>query len=178
MPSGIDLSRSADAALDRLAARHAEHLRLSGPSPADHGRHVPRHEQTREANGVVDMVAVAEAFSIDRLLESWPTTPSASTGIWKRREKAWRDVGADLTVKTSWLPLMGYVEVRNAIQHGLGRLTAQQLDRREQTLSRIAASGVDLNGDRVTVTDDDVNRCYRTCHRFVHQADGAAFHAT
>lgn len=73
---------------------------------------------------------------------------------------------------------MGYVEVRNAIQHGLGRLTAQQLDRREQTLSRIAASGVDLNGDRVTVTDDDVDRCYRTCRRFVHHADGAAFHAT
>ncbi|MBC7678076.1 MAG: hypothetical protein H7233_03660 [Pseudorhodobacter sp.] len=85
------------------------------------------------------MVAVAEAFSIDRLLAGWPSTPPASTGTWTKREKAWRDVGADLTAATSWLPLMGYVEVRNALQYGLGPVTGQQLVRGDQPLSRIAA---------------------------------------
>lgn len=162
-------------ALDRLAARYAEHLRLVRPSSAASGRHVPRPEQTRQANAVVDMVAIAEAFSIDRLHASWPSTPPPSTSTWTKREKAWRDVGADLAASTSWLALMGYVEVRNALQHGLGRLTDQQLGRRDQTLSRIAASGVDLNGDRVTVTDGDVHGCYRTCRTFVLHADDAAF---
>ena len=171
------MSRSAEVALDRLAARYAEHLRLAQLSSSGGGRHVPRPEQTRQANAVVDMVAIAEAFSIDRLLAGWPSTPPGSTGTWKKRENAWRDVGAHLTALTSWVALMGYVEVRNALQHGLGRLTDQQLGWRDQTLSRIAASGVDVNGDRVTVTDADVHRCYRTCRRFVLQADDAAFRA-
>lgn len=164
-------------ALDRLAARYAEHLRLAGPSSVGGGRHVPRPEQTRQANAVVDMIAVAEAFSIDRLLAGWPSTPPGSIGTWKKREKAWRDVGVHLTAFTSWFALMGYVEVRNALQHGLGRLTDLQLGWRDQTLSRIGASGVDLNGDRVTVTDGDVHGCYRTCRGFVLHADEAAFRA-
>ncbi|GAB4062476.1 hypothetical protein GCM10028777_02340 [Angustibacter speluncae] len=178
MPSDNDLSRSAEAALDRLAARYAEHLHLAGSSLTDRGRHASRPEQTREANAVVDMVAVAEAFSIDRLLDSWPSTPPANVGTWKKRQKAWLDVGADLTGATSWAALMGYVEVRNALQHGLGRLTDQQMGRRDQTLTRVAASGVDLNGDRVTVRDNDVDRCYCTCRNFVHQADKIALGAT
>jgi len=177
LPSDIDLSWSAEAALDRLAARYDEHLRLSGNSPAAHGRHIRRTGQTREANAVVDMIAVTEAFSIDRLLADWPSTAPDTIGTWRKREKAWLNVGADLTTTPSWLPLMGYVEVRNALQHGLGRLTAQQLERRNQTLSRVAASGVDLNGDTVTLQADDVDRCYQTCRRFVHDADSAAFHA-
>lgn len=178
MHSDIHLSQSAEAALDRLATRYAEQRRLAGPSTYGHGRHAPRLEQTRQANAVVDMVAVAEAFSIDRLLAGWPSTPPASVGTWKKREKAWRDVRADLTATTSWLALMGFVEVRNALQHGLGRLTDQQLGGRDQTLTRISSSGVDLNGDRVTVTDVDVQRCYRTCRKFVLQADDAAFRAS
>lgn len=178
MPSGNDLSQSAEAALDRLASRYAEHLRLAGSSPVISGRHAPRPEQTRQANAIVDMVAIAEAFSIDRLVAGWPDTPTATTATWMKREKAWRKVGADLTSTKSWLALMGYVEVRNALQHGLGRLTGQQLGRRDQTLTRIAASGVDLNGDRVTVEDRDIDLCYRTCRLFVHEADDAALGAT
>lgn len=120
------------------------------------------------------MIAVAESFSIDRILAGWPDIAPASINTWAKRENAWRRVGADLALAKSWLPLMGYVEVRNALQHGLGRLTDQQFSRRDQTLRRLVACGVRLNGDRLFVTDKDVDRCYRVCREFVAFADESA----
>ena len=45
---------------------------------------------------------------------------------------------------------MGFVEVRNALAHGLGRLTDRQLGKyRGEVLPQIAAAGVRLDGDLV-----------------------------
>jgi hypothetical protein len=70
---------------------------------------------------------------------------------------------------------MGFVHVRNALQHGLGRLTDQQLYRfRDQVLNEIHASSVNLNGDMLTVTDGDVSRCGTVSAGFIRWLDSAA----
>jgi len=49
---------------------------------------------------------------------------------------------------------MGYAEVRNAMLHGLGRLTDEQLGkRRQQVLVQIKAAGVHLNGPTVMLVE-------------------------
>lgn len=75
----------------------------------------------------------------------------------------------DLATYADWPVLMGYVRVRNALQHGLGRLTDLQLygKDRAKTMASISACGVGLNGDIVTVIEADVARCYRVSAEFV-----------
>lgn len=81
---------------------------------------------------------------------------------------------------------MGFVEARNALQHGLGRLTEMQLDptsrrgrepRRTQVLRDLAACGLVLNGDRVTVLVRDVERCLVACRELVLAADAGLWPA-
>lgn len=76
---------------------------------------------------------------------------------------------------TDWLRMMGYVEIRNAIQHGLGRLTESQVSaRRHDTLRWIRASGVYLDGDQVRLAGSDVAACFATCAAFVIWLDTKA----
>lgn len=69
---------------------------------------------------------------------------------------------------------MGFVHVRNAIQHGLGRLTDQQLGKyHDEVLTQIRASSVELNGDLLVIVADDVHRCGKTCGDFIMWLDAA-----
>lgn len=176
MPNQMAVSEVAEVALGRLAARAADHWRLAPyetESRRRDGRHLPLREQNEQANALVDLVAVAEAFSVDRLLVGCPDLKPERLGGWHSRKKAWlTQLKVDLTTFPGWIKLMGFVDIRNALQHGLGRLTEQQLTTyRTQTLLQIAASGVNLNGDRLTVLAEDVDRCYFTCRDFVRFAD-------
>jgi hypothetical protein len=176
MPSHLPLSVPGEAALWRLGMRLKHHQILSGTDPSGDqtdGRHVPRREQSAHANAVVDLVAVAEAYSVERLLLEHPQVPDVSLSNWHKRRAAWQDhARLDLGAFSGWTCLMGFVDVRNAMQHGLGRLTQYQLTKyRKQTLLQISACAVDLNGDVLTVGAEDVERCYETCRDFVVYAE-------
>ncbi|WP_091379104.1 hypothetical protein [Geodermatophilus sp. DSM 45219] len=120
----------------------------------------------------MDFVAVTESFDTGRLLPFIPPSAPTDVGTWQKRTKAWkRHAGTDPTTFDRWQALMGFVDVRNALQHGLGRLTDQQLRHREQLLGQVQAAGVNLNGDRLTVTQVDAERCYRTCTDYIRFLD-------
>lgn len=161
--------------LGQLVRRAEDHRRLTALDTFGDdgtGRHLRAVVQGRDANALVDFVAVAEAFSTGRLVPLLPAQPPPDLATWKKRTQASRRAGVDLTLFPGWSALMGFVDVRNALQHRLGRLTDMQLERhRTQTLAQIAASGVDLNGDLLTVTGQDADRCYRTCAAFIRYLD-------
>jgi hypothetical protein len=92
---------------------------------------------------------------------------------WIGRIKMWKKHGGvDLAVFPEMQTVLGFAEVRNALEHGLGRLTERQLgEHRDQVLTQIAAAGVRLDGDLVLVTPDDVSRCGNVGERFVHFLD-------
>jgi len=181
MPSGVALSALAEIALHRLAVRAATHTaRLDRPA-GEPGRHLPVRELDSHVNALVDLVAVTESFFADRLAEVVPG-PGQPT-VWSARAKEWRGAtGFDVAAHPRWPEFMGFVEARNALQHGLGRLTNTQLDptsrkgrepRRVQVLRNLAASGLSLNGDRVSVFPSDVERCATACRELVLAADTA-----
>lgn len=158
-----------EAALAQLAIRMVDYRRLMTESFPGTGRTIRRLGLTRHANALTDLVAVSEHFTVARLLSARPTATSHEVRSWIERQKAWKKyTGVRLESYAAWNPLLGYVEVRNALQHGLGRLTSQQLNtRRDQILGQIRAAGVQLNGDRVEVTEVDVDRRAMTCSGFV-----------
>jgi hypothetical protein len=97
---------------------------------------------------------------------------------WEKRITAWdRHTGIKLEKTIAdWPVLRGFIEVRNALQHGLGHLTDMQLGpkRHDEVLSWIGKTGVTLHGDLVRVDELAVERCRRVCAEFVVSLDTAA----
>ncbi len=162
----------AEWSLRRLTSRTAEYLDTAA-SPAVLGRHLPDRLATRDANALVSLVAVAESFCVARLASVGLT---ADVGTWKKREAAWLKRSVDLVKDyAGWLALMGFVEARNAIQHGLGTLTDQQLGKyKTETLAALAAAAIRLNGAALIIGTSDIARCDRICTEFVRWLDAAA----
>ncbi len=119
------------------------------------GRHRSGHGDPLNGNAITDCVAVAESFAVSRLLVLCPAIPERDVFSRKSRLTAWRGHGVvDLNSYGRWSALMGYAEVRNAMLHGLGRLTDEQLGkRRQQVLVQIKAAGVHLNGPTVMLVE-------------------------
>lgn len=182
MPDPATLSALAEVSLRRLALRAATHAAGLDDPVGEPGRHLPACELNSNLNALVDLVTVTESYFADRLAEAVPAPSQPST--WRARADAWRDkAGVNIAAHPRWPELMGFVEARNALQHGLGRLTDMQLSptsrrgrepRRAQVLRDLAASGLVVNGDRVTVLASDVERCAAVCRELVLAADNVA----
>lgn len=168
----------AETALRSLALRAADHHRLAaGGSTALRGRHRPAHHDTRNGNVLTDCVAVTEFFARARLLALRPKIPERDVSGWKGLQGAWQKYGrVDLSSYEHWPTLMGYVEVRHALLHGLGRLTKSQLekDRRQKIMAWIEKSKIHLNGSNVMLTEKDPIDCADVCAGFVRFLDDAA----
>jgi hypothetical protein len=139
-----------------------------------------RHASARHEHALVELVAVAENFSTTRLLDLAPTINEAEVGTWPGRNNSWRNLFQihieDPTAFPEWPRVRGFVEARNAIQHGLGTLTRRQLQpaRRAETFSALAVAGINLSGNRVVVSEESVTDCYQSCSDFVVNLDRMA----
>lgn len=167
----------ADDTLRRLDARRSEHDQATrSAAQTVPGRHLLALESHAE-NALVDSIAYTESFCSERL-KLIATVDDKDVFNWQGREKAWRkhshlklsDAGPD------WSRLRGYIEIRNAIQHGLGRLTDFQISgpRRQDTLDWFRATGAYLDGDQIRLTNRDATACFTTCTAFVTWLDTTA----
>jgi hypothetical protein len=150
----------------------ADYLEMAR-APEQSGRFVRERMGTREANAIVDLVAVAESFCVARLAS---VGVGSSANTWIKRAKAWKACSVDVDGYIGWSALMGFVEARNAVQHGLGRLTDRQLEDKykKQTLGWLKAAEVRLNGDMIILAEADVTRCAQTSADFIRWLDLAA----
>ena len=173
------ITAHAEAALAQITARVADHrqlTRLEARNNPPGGRRLRQAPSVRHGNALVDLVAVAESFTTARLLSLRPAVSADDVSTWDSRERAWANHGpVNMTTYSAWSALMGFVEVRNALQHGLGRLTDRQLGKhRDKVLARIGASAVHLDGDLLVVLAEDVGHCGQVCADFVCWLDGIA----
>jgi hypothetical protein len=166
----------AEWAAERLVARLAEYRSLANSRTLHPmGRHTARLLSTHDTNALVDLAAIVESFVVARL--TGVSNPASNeTRSWDARQKAWKKyTGVDLTSFPRWLAFMGFIEARNALQHGLGRLTDRQLGKHKQeVLSQLDAAAVQRNGDLLLISADDILRCGRICQEFIGWLDSAA----
>lgn len=166
----------AEQAFERLVARLAEYRTLANAvARRTGGRHAANQRPIHNANALVDLAAIAEAFCVRRLIVASNVGPE-ELATWKARQKAWKQkANLDLATFQSWKPLMGFVEARNAIQHGQGRLTERQLDTHKQTaLGWLDAAAIQRNGDVLLISTDDIDHCAQVCRDFIGWLDTAA----
>ena len=177
LPVVTPQSRQADEILLRLAVRRTDHQQLTEfHAVAGPGRHLGQSD-TRRQNALVDAVAATEVFVSERLRAVDATLSEDAVFTWAKREKAWY-VRGQVTLADSgslWTVLNGFIQIRNSIQHGMGRLTEFQLGKhRDDNLKYILATGCPLDGDLVRLRQDDVEYCFETCVEFIRWLDGAA----
>lgn len=174
-PSATELG---EVALRGIALRMYDHDRLDAVDAAQRpvGRlRVGDLQDIRHKNAIVDIVAIVESFTGNRLRMLAPTVEDRDVFTWELRKKSWRrEASIDLTTCQAWDSFYGFVEVRNAIQHGLGRLTEFQLVRRQEVLRAIAQSGTTLEGDLVRLSGRQVVDCSTRCSEFISWLDLAA----
>jgi hypothetical protein len=118
-------------------------------------------------------MAIVESFTSARLLNLRSHVTPDNVSTWKRRETAWSNHGGvNLANHQDWYALLGFMEVRNGLQHGLGKLTDRQLGNyRDNTLKYIGAANVYLNGDQIILVEENIVNCERICTDFVKWLD-------
>lgn len=95
----------------------------------------------------------------------------ASSASWEARRRSFRrHHGLNLRQCDAHEEVMATTEVRNAIAHGLGRLTARQVTSGE-TLSNLRRISVDVVDGRVRLVADDVANAVAYCRRFISAVD-------
>jgi hypothetical protein len=127
---------------------------------------------------LVDFVAVVENFTSQRLLKLRANLAESDVFSWEKRRTSWaRHASVDFThIVPHWQMMQGFIEARNALQHGLGRLTDFQLkpQRRAQVLADLKFAKVPLIGDLVLVNAETVSTCRKHCADFVVALDNVA----
>jgi hypothetical protein len=163
-------------ALDRLVIRFLEY-RTAGASdtPDTPGRHHGVHVKVRNSNALIDLVAVAESFTVSRLISIRDVHYSKLTA-WNRRKETWRkEADTSLETFSDWDSLMGYVEARNALQHGLGRLTDRQLDQhKDETIRVIDRAGIQRSGPDLIISSRNITDAMEVCRSFISWLDTTA----
>jgi hypothetical protein len=96
-----------------------------------------------------------------RASANWDERKSAFSGAHKVR----------LTSCSSWSDVDAGIEVRNAIAHGLGGLTARQRNGKHR--EKLAKVGVLVVDERVLIDEKALKRCLRYASDFVRSLDAA-----
>lgn len=164
-------------ALRRLVYRYSEFRGAAFHAQGDLERSRTIRSDTANINAVVDFVAIAESFSVTRLLAIAPNLGDRALNSWKKRYDEWGRVlgSTGLSGFEEWDALLGFVDARNAIQHGLGRLTAMQLEMyKEEVIARLQSAHIRRDGDRLLVRSVDVDRCFGICRDFIAWLDSEA----
>lgn len=95
----------------------------------------------------------------------------ASSSSWDARRRSFRrHHGVDLHKCDAHHEVRAATEVRNAIAHGLGRLTARQTASQE-TYKNLARIAVDVVDGHVRLQPNHVAEAVEYCRRFVHDVD-------
>jgi hypothetical protein len=174
-----DLGEAALAQITLRAFDHDRLMRWQGNERYIAGRHLwLQNDQLRHANALVDFVAVVENFTTQRLLKLRPNLTEGDVFAWEKRRTSWSmHANVDFThIVPHWKMLQGFIEARNAAQHGLGRLTDKQLSpgRRDKVLADLKSAKISLIGDFVLINIDTVKTCRQSCAGFVLALDNIA----
>ncbi len=170
----IGVTDDGEWALGRLVDRYAEFRTAAALVHSNPDGFPVAPSDTANLNALVDFVAIAESFSVSRLLALDPDLSDSATSGWKSREREWKRF-TDLSDFKDWDALMGYVATRNAIQHGQGRLTTMQLKKfKTEVVAQLDAAKIHRNGDQLVVRAVDVDRSHNTCRDFIAWLDSEA----
>lgn len=131
------------------------------------------------------LVSIVEEFCADQLHELgeadmqphasrsrqiiWDRTSADVTGSWHKIRGAFKDW---YSITPSWEGVEDLIEARNAIAHGLGRLTRRQRRVEQSTLAKLQRAKISVEGDRIVLAEVDLATAAQTCRTLIYELDG------
>lgn len=103
--------------------------------------------------------------------EKWEKAVNSATASWPSQIKhydKWLNVNS-----LDWDHVLGVAEARNAITHGLGRLTRRQLGDLEETMKKLGKVKIGLTNDRVAIDTQRLRLIASGCIAHVLAVDEA-----
>lgn len=170
-----------------LAAHQRVEVFLSSDAPERLADGAPDTIQLERQATYIRLVSIAENFCASLLIDTveeainppstgplseiWESAVIGATGSWDKQAEKFNSW---LGVKPSLADIRAAAEVRNAIAHGLGSLTRLQLRNEQSTRNKISqTAGVELNGNEIHLTTDDLERARTICRETIEQVDSA-----
>lgn len=175
----------------RELVEYRRRLQRSDKSPV--GRMVtPRLASTTLSptfGAVVSMVSIAEEFFgstlRSKIEDSFDTITrmysDARRDALKKIDTNWegrlglgkRWFGVDTSAEVSFLELMAFVEARNSITHGLGKLTQRQLspDGGKKVIEQLATVNIPVIGGRIFIDATALSRCANAARDAIEWSD-------
>ncbi|MGH3712659.1 MAG: hypothetical protein ACRDT4_04250 [Micromonosporaceae bacterium] len=90
------------------------------------------------------------------------------TSTWQEQKKSYKDW---LGVDEDWKAVERLAEARNAVAHGLGKLTRRQLRSEQSVKSKLKGAGITVDDNRVVLTDDSLAAAASACRDFIERLD-------
>ena len=135
---------------------------------------------------ILALVSIAEEFCVSRLVELteersprdpivellWATELERSADTWPQRDALLvRYFGIAAKDFPGHAALLGFVDARNAIAHGLGKLTRKQVQKRPKISAHLAQAGISLARDVLLLEQGNVERCAAVMKDYVRWLD-------
>jgi hypothetical protein len=182
-------SQRAEDAADLLMRTLGSHrTRLAGLAPAVPSRlRATRTDRVQVAcqSTLIRFASITEAYCADALVEAaeqlaqpgrartmqtiWDEAAVAATRTWNDQKSAYKTW---LGVTISWATIDAVADARNAVAHGLGSLTRQQMRKRAAVDARLAQLGVALVGRDLELNDASLQGVALKCRDFIFALDG------
>lgn len=90
------------------------------------------------------------------------------TSTWQDQKKSYKDW---LGVDEDWKAVERLAEARNAVAHGLGKLTRRQLRSEQSVKSKLSAAGITIDDNRVVLSDASLAAATVACRNFIERLD-------
>ncbi|HEY5181472.1 MAG TPA: hypothetical protein VIJ07_17140 [Dermatophilaceae bacterium] len=171
------LSQEAESAIGDIRLIVVEYQRAQELVRDNPPGRIPGHGHTpaqRAAQlALANVVSCAELFSAEQL-RAMPGAVEDNVSSWPKQQQAWRKLGpVDLETLPSYPAVRGFNEVRNAVLHGRGRLTARQVEgaQNKQVQKWLKCAGARVVRGEVRVGEPDIVRCAHACCDFIRHLD-------
>jgi hypothetical protein len=166
----------------RFHHRMGSHSGLFGAVPAAYSTVITVVSVAENFIATTLQTAVEDAFNVtSRILQdardrAWDDLD----GTWpKRRDQSKRWFGIDFQAEDCLRKLLIFIDVRNSVAHGIGRLTRKQLgnDKGASIRTAMTGIGIDFRGELLQIDDSVVELCVTTCRESVLWFDRTMFSA-
>ncbi|WP_433464060.1 hypothetical protein [Spirillospora sp. CA-128828] len=130
------------------------------------------------------MLSITEAFAsdllsreIERAVASAQRAAAAKvaddavirgTSTWQEQKRSYKEW---LGVEEDWKAVERLAEARNAVAHGLGKLTKRQLRNVQSVKSKLAAAGIAVEGTTIVLSDASLAAATSACRDFIERLD-------
>lgn len=115
---------------------------------------------------LVRLLSITEAFASEVLSREVDEHSLARRG--QEQQRSYKDW---FGVKVDWTAVDRLAEARNAVAHGLGKLTRRQLRSEQRVKSKLKAAGIAVDDNRIVLSDSSLAATALACRDFIERLD-------